>query len=144
MKTLNIIRIALVLGLVLVGLVSQAYGQITFTESELLQLAEQNLERKQCLELRSLDKMEIDSLSHKCTLLSDQIAIQDSMINNYSLIVNNFKRIEGVQQEQIRILKEDLEENKKIIKKQNRKLTFWRIFTPSAVTGIAVLSILIK
>jgi len=147
MKTHSISTPAIILFIILFVMFRScnvAYGQITFTESELMQLAEQNLERQECLELQELDKQEIDSLSHKCTLMTQQISFQDSIISNYTLIVKNFNRIEEVQEQQIQMLKSDRDEQKKIIKKQNRKLTFWRIFTPTAITGIALVGILTK
>jgi hypothetical protein len=143
-KSIEKLLISFGISLLILISFSQAFGQVTFTPDELRQLAEQNLERKECLELRELDQQEIDSLSHKCNLMTQQISFQDSIISNYTLIALNFNRIDQVQNQQIDMLKADRDEQKKIIKKQNRKLTFWRIFTPTAITGLALLGILTK
>jgi predicted RNase H-like nuclease (RuvC/YqgF family) len=123
---------------------TNAFGQVTFTEQELLQLAEQNLQRKECQELNEVLTNENDTLRYKCDALKKQIQFLDSTITFYNNIDHNQKRIINIQETQIQDLKKASDQNKETIKDQNRKLNFWRIFTPISITAVAILSIFVK
>jgi len=120
-----------------------AYSQtIPITETELLKFAEHNLERKACLELNEINENQIDSLIQKNQLLHDQIDLKIANITDYQLIVKDLRDINVIRVVQIAEYIEQSELDRKTIKKQNRRLNFWRIFTPCVVTGVAVIALI--
>ena len=123
---------------------NDSFGQVTFSEDELLQLADHNLQRKECQELKKVLTNENDTLKYKCVALQKQIEFLDSSITYYNIIDYNQKRIIDIQENQIQDLKKASDQNKETIKDQNRKLNFWRIFTPISITAVSVLSIFVK
>jgi hypothetical protein len=148
LKTLQfIVNIILFVGVMVILLFRScgvAYGQVTFTPEEVTQLAKYNLERKKCLELNKLNQQEIDSLILKVKLVEQQSALKDSTINNFQSLIENYDHIDSLRVEQSNNLLEQNQDQRKLIKKQKRRLNFWRIFTPVTVTGIAILTIFIK
>jgi len=133
----------LILYVVLTVMSLQCIGQLTFTKEELQTLARHNLERKECQEQSVISQQLIDTLTLKNEVLKEQVDIQDSIIRNYININANLNDIFNIQESQINLLEKANKENTKTIKKQNRKITFWRIFTPITLTGSFILGILI-
>ena len=123
---------------------SSTYGQITFTPAELNQLAKNNLERKRCQELNKVLRSEIDTLNLKVKILNQQVELKDTTISNLFSITESFSRIEKIRKNQTLEQSNRIKEDAITIKKQNRKLNFWRIFTPVTVTAIAIGSIFLK
>ena len=125
---------------------NRAYAQetIPFTQEEVETLAKHNLERKKCLELNEINEREIDSLHLKVNLLEQQIELKDTTISNFESLVVNYEKVDSLRLEQNKVLIEESDEQKKIIKKQKRRLNFWRIFTPVSVTAVVIGSIFIK
>ena len=150
LKTLSLIfKVILLVGVVIImcfNSCSVAYGQgtIPFTPAEVEQLAKQNLERKKCLELNVLNEREIDSLNLKVNMLEQQSALKDSTIGNFKSLVKDYDHIDSLRVEQASNLLKNNEDQRNTIKKQNRKLNFWRIFTPVTVTAVAIASIFLK
>ena len=151
LKTLSlIIKISVFVILLIVMLfgscnVSHAQvNSISFTKIEVEQLAKQNLERKKCLELNDINERYIDSLNFKANLLEEQLKLKDTTIENFKSIVNNYEHIDSLRVIQASNLLENNDDQRKTIKKQNRKLNFWRIFTPVTITIVAIGSLLIN
>jgi hypothetical protein len=136
--------IVIVLIILALFVFNRAYGQVTFTPEELRQLAEQNLERKECLEVNQILEKEIDSLQLKQELMQGQMDLKDSTIVNLKDVVKNYGQIEDLYISQKEDLIEENKEKEKVIKKQNRRLNFWRIFTPVTVTGVAIVGLFVK
>lgn len=120
---------------------SSLISQITFTPDEVRQLAEQNIERKQCLELNVVLNEEIDTLHYTLGLFRSQVTLKDSIITNYNGLIKNYEGINAIRQIQIEEAVNRNSDNEKIIKKQNRRLNFWRIFTPITISATVVLSL---
>jgi len=136
--------IILVLLVIIAFFGSSCFGQTTFTKDELRQLADQNLQRKECLELNEILNQEIDSLLLKQDLMRGQLDLKDSTIVNLKDVVKNYGQIEDLYMSQKEDLIEENKEKENVIKKQNRRLNFWRIFTPVTVTGIAIVGLILK
>lgn len=141
---LKVITLAFLLMFMILKSCSVAYAQVTFTQSELEQLATNNLERKKCLEISQIQQQEIDSLHLKVNLLEQSNEIKDSTISNFRHLVANYNQIEAIRIEQASKLIDENTEQKKIIRKQGRRLTFWRIVTPVSISAIALVAILVK
>jgi hypothetical protein len=119
----------------------RAFGQVTFTNAEVKQLAEQNLERKKCFELNSLYEIQIDSLNTQIETINLKVNLQNETILNYQNILDAMSKIDSVRVDQIDSYKETEKQHAETIQKQQNKLTFWRIFTPITVTAVAIFSI---
>ena len=120
------------------------FSQITFTPAELLQLAEQNLQRKECLKLQELSEAEIDSLNSKISLQIQQLELNKLMISNLKDVVANDLKMEELTTIQTNSLKQDLATQEKLIKKQNRKIIFWKILTPVGIIATSTVFLLLK
>ena len=120
------------------------FSQITFTPAELLQLAEQNLQRKECLKLQELSEAEIDSLNSKISLQSQQLELNKLMISNLKDVIANDLKMEELATIQTNSLKQDLATQEKLIKKQNRKIIFWKILTPVGIIATSTVFLLLK
>jgi hypothetical protein len=120
------------------------FSQITFTPAELLQLAEQNLQRKECLKLQELSEAEIDSLNSKITFQNQQLELNKLMISNLKDVVANDLKMEELATIQTNSLKQDLATQEKLIKKQNRKIIFWKILTPVGIIATSTVFLLVK
>jgi hypothetical protein len=143
----KIIALTTLIIVMLFGSCNVSYAQVnsvSFTPVEVEQLAKQNLERKKCLELNDINERYIDSLNLKMNLLEQQLKLKDTTIGNFKSIVNNYDQIDSLRVKQASNLLDDNEDQKRTIKKQNRKLNFWRIFTPVTITIVAIGSIFIK
>lgn len=142
---LKVTTLAFLLAFMILKSCSVAYAQpVTFTQQELEQLATNNLERKKCLETSQIKQQEIDSLNLKVKLLEQSNTIKDSTISNFKHLVANYDKIEAIRIEQASSLKEENKEQKKVIRKQGRRLTFWRIITPISISTISLVAILVK
>jgi len=126
LKTLSLIsKIALfiaVMSLMLFKSCNVVYAQetIPFTPAEVEQVAKNNLERKECIELNKLNEQLIDSLNLKVNLISQESSLKDSTINNFRSILKNYEHIDSLRVEQSTELLEANKEQSKTIKKQNR------------------------
>lgn len=145
-KMLYLPLLKLLLALAVIFSLSYVFGQetIPFTPEEVQRIAKHNLERKECIELREIDKQHIDSLNLKVNLLESKIYLKDTTINNFRSVVSNYEKIDNLRVEQNKELIKASDEQKEVIKKQNRKLNFWRIFTPVTVTAVTLGNIFIK
>ena len=122
---------------------SLAQEVVTFTPSEVEILAKHNIQRKECLELNAISLQQIDSLNLKVNLLEQQSEIKNTTIINFRSVVSNYEKVDLLRIEQNKELLKTTEQNTKTIKKQNRRLNFWRIFTPITVTATAILGLLL-
>lgn len=123
--------------------VSEAKAQVIFTEAELMQIAKHNLERKECLKLQEQHLRDIDTLNLKVDILTNQGALKDSLLSNQATMLNNYEQIDKLQNKAINTLETERDDTKRLVKKLNRRLTFWRIFTPITVTATAILGLLL-
>lgn len=119
-----------------------ARAQVTFSAEEVLQLAEQNEERKACIEYREIQEKQLDSLDLKIQAMVSERDLDKKDIEEYKLILDDYRSIDSVRVKQIEEYMDQHDQDQKIIKKQHRRLTFWRIFTPVVVTTAAILAIL--
>ena len=121
---------------------TSVYSQVIFTEAELIKIAEHNLSRKKCEALNVSLNSEIDSMNLKTSILGFQLQLKDSTIISYKTIVQNYKTIDTIRVEEKKLLTDLNKDQQKTIKKQNRRLNFWRIFTPVTVTAAAIFILL--
>lgn len=136
--------LALVLFTMLLSFNSTAQGTVRVTQAEMERFAQNNLERKQCLENQLINEQHIDSLELTVNYQKDLIALKDSTIKNYEHLESNYLKIDSMRVGQKNELKSVIKDQKKTIDKQNRRLNFWRIFTPSAITGVTILTLILK
>jgi len=134
-------RIKTYLLIILLSTGNSLISQITFTQNEVRQLAEQNIERKQCLELNVVLNDEIDTLHYTLGLFRTQVTLKDSIITNYNGLIKNYEGINAIRQIQIEEAVNRNSDNEVTIKKQNRRLNFWRIFTPITISATVVISL---
>ena len=114
-------------------------GQVTFTHNELIQLADQNLERLQCKDLLVTFKNENDSLYSIIGLQNKSIILRDSIINNLEKISIDRSKITASLLETNKALNSQIKSVNLDLKRSKRKLVFWRIFTPVSISAISIL-----
>ena len=114
-------------------------GQVTFTHNELIQLADQNLERLQCKDLLVTFKNENDSLYSIIGLQNNSIILRDSIIQNLEKVSIDRSKITSSLLETNKALNSQIKSVNLDLKRSKRKLVFWRIFTPVSISAISIL-----
>ena len=117
-------------------------AQVTFTHEELIQLADQNLERLQCLKLSRLSQRENDSLYAIIDKQSMSISYRDSIINNFMQIHDDEKLIRYTLVETNKQINDQVKTLNDKVKTRDRKLNFWRIFTPISITSVVIMGLI--
>lgn len=123
---------------------SLATSQVTFSDEEVLLLAEHNTERLYLKDLTELQSHEIDSLYKKVELIQSQFSLCQENQETLNGIIEKLNEVDAKRQEQTALVLEENERQKKQIDKQNRKLNRWRIIAPIVSAGAFVVGIFIK
>jgi len=119
-----------------------AVAQNNVTDAEMKKFAQNNLERKACLQDNKINEKIIDSLNTQLDMKDDQIKLKNENIEDYKLIAKKLETIDEVRVVQLAEYMDQHEADKSTIKKQNGRLNFWRIFTPVVVTGVAIVAVI--
>ena len=130
--------------IVTLSIITNGYGQITFTSEELLLLAKHNVERLYLKDLTKLQSQEIDSLYYKVELLQESFHLCDANQITLNEIIFKLNEVDEKRQEQKEILEEKIRFDAKTIKNQNRKLNAWRIATPIITIGAFITALFIN
>lgn len=122
---------------------SQSKG-IFVTNEELLKFAQNNVEKQKYYNLSLNLTAQRDSLENMNSILELNLQLKDSIINQKNVVINNTEKTSRLIEQESNSKDIAIEELRVENKKQKRKLNFWRIFTPTTVTIVSIIPILIK
>jgi hypothetical protein len=124
--------------LLISGVLSFAFGQVEFTEEELLKLAEHNTERLYLKSIVEIQDQENDSLNLIVNSLRDALMVSESSNEDLVIALDYAYEIDSIQNIQIHQLSDRNKLLNDEVVSQNKRLNFWRIFTPITVTLTAI------